>query len=150
MHASTKPTSTVKDSNGTKGALAIRSSMYRKSGIKRIPISMVTNTYAFCQPTIGAWFHAKLKSTRAVIPTIAPGRSSSLILSRRDWFANSAFFGGSGITNEATTAMTARAIAKEKNAHGHQVRANRPAKRPPTTEPPAKIAISVSWRHSQG
>jgi hypothetical protein len=40
------------------------------------------------------------------------------------------------MTNDATIAMVARVMEKEKKAQGHQVSANSPANRPPMIEPP--------------
>jgi len=94
---------------------------------------------------MGAWFHAKLKRTSAVIPTVAATRSRSSMVSHISDKCELVLGGdlddldgvcGSGTMKIAETVMAARITASDQNVHGHHASAKTPADAPPRTPPP--------------
>ena len=86
------------------------------------PMIRRTYIYACSQPNPGAWFQAKLNRIMAVMPTVAPRRSSSVIvcLIPKPWY-----FGAMGTEGRIKTERTAsmnKAMAMVQNVQGHQSR----------------------------
>src|SRR5262245_25279505 len=71
-----------------------------------------------------------------MIPTVAPRRSRSIILSFKERSWNSGFVGTEGKMKNERQARINMAIAKVQNVQGHQISDQRPAKTPPKTAPP--------------
>ncbi|KAK5633559.1 hypothetical protein RRF57_009273 [Xylaria bambusicola] len=66
-------------SNGNKGFVATLISTQANSPKITIPRTRGTMVSGVAQPTIGAWFQAKLNKTNDMTPMTAPGKSNSSV-----------------------------------------------------------------------
>ena len=94
--------------------------------------------YGCSHPKPGAWFQAKLNNIMAVIPTLAPRRSSSRIRSLWERLRTSASRGTEGRMKIDKEARQKSAMPNVQKVHGHHKSDHNPANVPPTTAPPTK------------
>lgn len=104
--------------------------------------------YACSHPNPGAWFQAKLNNIMAVIPTVAPSRSSSRIRSLCERLRTSSSRGTEGSIKIERMARQKSAMPNVQKVHGHHKSDQRPANVPPTTAPPTKRQGGIPENHT--
>jgi hypothetical protein len=102
--------------------------------------------YGCCHPNAGAWFQAKLNKIIAVIPTVAPSRSSSRTRSLCEILRTAGSRGTEGKIKIERMARQNNAMPNDQKAHGHHKSAQRPANVPPATPPPVQCQKSQKNR----
>lgn len=97
--------------------------------------------YGVDQPTMGAWFQAKLMSTSPAVPVRAPKTSQRTQIDASVPSALSCGRGSEGMMNCPRTAQAKPTIPPTHKFHGHHANcAKIAAKTPPSMKPPGAVA----------